>query len=255
LQSYLNQQFTVINTNLDHIFSSIDNFININSSKPIRIGTGELGDSLVYDYLTDYSSDFLDFFYSRNNATFEFKTKTVFIENLLMATTRGNIVIGFSVNPQSIIDSEEEQSASMKDRISAMHSLVKKNYRIALHFDPMIYIDNFQQEYGSLIDMIFNTIPHESIAWISLGTFRYTPDLKNSINYNYPNTKITDLEFVKCRDQKYRYFKPLRLKVYQFVYSKIKAISDSLNIYMCMESPDIWQRVTSSKEFDTYLFK
>ncbi len=254
LQAYLNQPFTIINTNIDYIFNCLDSFIEANKGNSIRIGTGELGDSLVYDHLTDYSLLFVDYFNSKQNAVFEFKTKTNNINNLLKIKSNGNIVVGFSVNPQSIIDKEEKYAVSLKDRIDSMEKLINNNYSIALHFDPMFNIDNFKDAYKTVIDAIFSRISPKNISWISLGTFRYNPELKNSIQYNYPETDITNDEFIKCYDNKFRYFKPIRSKIYKFVYDYLKSYSKNLKIYLCMESADVWKKTADSKEFDRYLF-
>ncbi|OHD14325.1 MAG: hypothetical protein A2Z98_15820 [Spirochaetes bacterium GWB1_27_13] len=55
LQSYLNQNVTIINVDIENIFYEVEKIVTENPDKIYRIGTGELGDSLVYDYLTEYS--------------------------------------------------------------------------------------------------------------------------------------------------------------------------------------------------------
>ncbi|HOV13205.1 MAG TPA: radical SAM protein [Spirochaetota bacterium] len=242
LQSYLNEPLTIINIDIDNIFEKLHNTFVENSHKLYRVGTGELGDSLVYDYLTDYSLKFIEFFSDYKNAIFEFKTKTNNINNLLKIKSPGNIVVGFSMNPQSIIDSEELFAASLEERLNAMKSLVEKNYKIAIHFDPIINIPNFKDEYSILIDKIFQFIKPENIAWISLGTFRYTPDLKSCIEYNYPKTKILLDQFIIDQDKKFRYFKPIRINLYQTVIRSLKKINEDLPIYLCMESVEVWKK-------------
>ena len=187
LQSYLNQPFTIINVDIENIFYRLDILFKENSEKIYRIGTGELGDSLAYDYITDFSVDFIDFFGQYKNVIFEFKTKTNFIKNIIRVKSPGNIVVGFSVNPDSVITTEEQFASDLSERITAMETLVKNGYNIALHLDPIVIIDNFMTEYKSVVDMIFGRITPKDIAWISLGTFRYPPELKNSMEFNYPD--------------------------------------------------------------------
>ena len=62
LQGYLNQPFTIINVDIEVIFEELDKVSsNMADNAKIRIGTGELGDSLAYDSLTDFSLDFMIF--------------------------------------------------------------------------------------------------------------------------------------------------------------------------------------------------
>ena len=119
LQSYINNPFITINVNLDEIFNELESILKKNEKKNFRIGTGELGDSLVYDKLTDYSMKLIDFFSNYKNSIFEFKTKTNCIEKIINIKSPGNIVIGFSINPQSIIDAEEEYSSTLEERLTA----------------------------------------------------------------------------------------------------------------------------------------
>jgi spore photoproduct lyase len=245
LQAYLNQPFTIINVDIENIFDGIKNIVTENNDKIFRIGTGELGDSLVYDRLTGFSNRFIDFFSDFKNCIFEFKTKTDFIENIIKQKSPGNIVTGFSVNPQIIIDKDESNTVSLDKRISAMEKLINEGYKISLHFDPIVNITDFENQYKNVIDKIFSKIKPEDIAWISLGTFRYIPELKTMMEYNYPESDLLDDEFLEDHDKKLRYFKPIRLKLYNTIIQYLKEKSDKMLIYLCMESPDIWENTLS----------
>ncbi len=240
LQEYLNQPFIIINVDIENIFQELKNVFK-KSNKFFRIGTGELGDSLVYDYLTGFSKDFINFFSNYPENIFEFKTKTNFINNILEIDSPGNIVIGFSLNPEIIINKQEGLSSSLFERLEAAKQLIKKGYSISLHFDPIINIINFEKEYYNLIKIIFKYISVTDIAWISLGTFRYLPGLKKMIEYNYPDSNILNDEFVLCADKKYRYFKSIRLVLYKKIINCIRMFDENLLIYLCMESPAVWK--------------
>jgi spore photoproduct lyase len=242
LQSYLNQPFTIINVDIENILDRIKETTSAQGERLFRIGTGELGDSLVYDPLTGYSKYFIEYFNDLKNCIFEFKTKTDNIENLLEFGNTKNIVVGFSVNPQSAADSEEEFSTPVLKRLSAAKKLVEKNYKIALHFDPILNIENFHGHYSGLINDIFSFIKPESISWISLGTFRYTGDLKNTMEINYPQSKILCDEFIGNNDKKFRYFLPIRTRLYGEIIGLLKEKSSDMPIYFCMESPEVWNK-------------
>lgn len=241
LQEYLNQPFTIINVDIEKIFDTLDNIFKKNK-KFYRIGTGELGDSLVYDPLTEFSKNFIRFFSNYQGNIFEFKTKTVFIDNIMQVDSPGNIVIGFSLNPEIVIKSHEGFSSSLIERLDAAKKLVKKGYKISLHFDPIINIADFDIKYFDLIKIIFNYISGKDIAWVSLGTFRYLPGLKKMIEYNYPGTDILYDEFVLCSDKKYRYLKPVRLNLYKKIIKFLHSYDKDMLIYLCMESPEIWKK-------------
>lgn len=243
LQSYLNQPFIMISVDLENIFANVERILANNKNKIFRIGTGELSDSLVFDLITDYSIDFVNFFSNKENAIFEFKTKTNFIDNLLNIKGDRNIVVGFSVNPEKIIREIEGESNSLLERLEASRLLKQNGYKIAIHFDPIVKIENFEFLYEECIEMIFRYITPTDIAWLSLGTLRFTKDLKNQIEFNYPFTSLLSNEFLENVDKKYRYFKAIRVELYKKILNMISKYDKNnlIPIYLCMESPWIWQ--------------
>jgi spore photoproduct lyase len=194
----------------------------------------------VYDHLTNFSEDFLEFFAGRNEFIFEFKTKTTNIDLLLKHKSPGNIVVGFSVNPDIVRINEEKFSATLQERIEAAKKLVDAGYKIALHFDPIVSIPNADTEYKQTVDFIFSYLKPEDIAWISLGTFRYTNDLKSMMEYNYPESSLLSREFVLCSDSKFRYLRSVRTNLYRMVIGFLQDVNKDLPVYLCMESPEVW---------------
>jgi len=55
LQLYLNNPLITVHTNTAELFRQLDDFLHKNRNRTFRIGTGELGDSLALDHLTDRS--------------------------------------------------------------------------------------------------------------------------------------------------------------------------------------------------------
>jgi len=80
LQDYTNAPGIAFPANLDDFFDAFKNY-----EHDIRLGSGEFTDSLVFDNLTEYSPQIIDFFRQYPNARFEFKTKTNNIDLILKA--------------------------------------------------------------------------------------------------------------------------------------------------------------------------
>ncbi len=83
------------------------------------------------------------------------------------------------------------------------------------------------------------------MAWISLGCFRYLPALKAVMLAKHPDTAIYDGEFILGGDGKMRYPRPLRTRVYRHLLGQLRSAlpQSRAAIYMCMESPRVWQDV------------
>ncbi len=73
---------------------------------------------------------------------------------------------------------------------------------------------------------------------------RYPPPLKETIRKRFPQTKIIYGETIQGNDGKIRYFKKHRIKAFREIYNQIyKYTKDSVFVYFCMESVEMWQKV------------
>ena len=209
----------------------------LNKDRMVRIGTGETGDSLLLDPVFELSADLIEAAADYPHVYFELKTKTDFVDHLLDVPRKGSAVIGFSLNPEPVAEAEEGIAVSVSRRFAAARKAVDNGFNISFHFDPIIRVEGWQQLYGEIIEEI-GTFPSGCIAWISLGTFRYPPHLKDTME---PRPYLYD-EFVQCRDGKYRYLQPVRNRIYGFIKKRLRAVCDA-PLYLCMESRTVWQDV------------
>ena len=125
-----------------------------------------------------------------------------------------------------------------------MHKKAEAGYLIGLHFDPMIRYEGWEGGYELLVKKVFNAVSPERVAWISMGSLRFNPEMKKKIENNYPDNRLTCGEMVLGDDAKVRYVKPLRIEMYRFLFSRLKKIirKEGL-VYLCMERWDVWDRV------------
>ena len=92
--------------------------------------------------------------------------------------------------------------------------------------------------------MLCDTIPIAKVEWVSLGSFRYRPTLKSIIKNRHPDTRLFTSEHLPSKDGKFRYLRPLRNRAYETIRGYLKSRSEELNIYLCMETREIWEGVT-----------
>ena len=201
----------------------------------IRLGSGEFTDSLLFDDITDYSTDIINFFKGRSEL-FEFKTKSVNIDNLLKLPAQKNIVVGWSVNPQNIISEVEPLTPSLKERLAAATKIAKHGYKVSFHFDPVIRHKNWQENYKSVVEQIAENVPKDNIVWISIGTLRFNRELKKFIECRFPNNIILDEDFYLSFDGKMRYSDEERQEVYDFLKPLLEKTFPNAVVYLCMEN-------------------
>ncbi len=242
LQHYLCDPILIVHANREDLWKQLDAFLDKNKGRALRIGTGELCDSLVLDHITENSKDLISYFRGKNPVLFELKTKTVNIENILETEPASNIVISWSLNSPRIARSEEANAPAVEERIEAARRVADKGFFVGFHFDPLIRYPGCGQEYESLITRLFKGINPGNIAWVSLGSLRFPPSLKPVIQERFPLTRIIYEEMVKGLDGKLRYFRPSRLDLYKRIIRSIKENGgEKVPLYLCMESNAIWR--------------
>lgn len=213
-------------------------------TRPLRYCTGEFTDSLLLDRKSSLAARLISMFSAAPAATLELKTKTDNIYHLLGLDHRGGTVISFSVNAPEVCRKEEGGAARLESRLKAAKAAAEAGYHIGLHFDPLIFHPDWEAAYGETVDMIGDYLHSAEVAWVSLGCFRYLPNLKELMLDKFPETTIYNGEFIRGGDGKMRYPRPLRTKMYQYLAARLRPVLPSeAVIYMCMESPRVWRDV------------
>jgi spore photoproduct lyase len=242
LQSYLNREALLIFTNIEELLGEVKETLGQFPNRFYRIGTGELADSLALDHITAFSRKIVPFFAARPNGLLELKTKSDEINNLRDLDHQGHTIISWSMNSRRICRAEERKAATLDERLAAAVQCQKWGYKLGFHFDPLIYYEAWEDEYREVVREIFCAIDPKNVAWISLGSLRFMPHLRDSIRKNYPKSKLPYGEFVPGHHGKLRYFRSIREEMYRKMKSWIYEAAPDVLVYLCMESRLVWER-------------
>ncbi|MFZ2444982.1 MAG: spore photoproduct lyase family protein [Syntrophobacteraceae bacterium] len=240
LQAYLNQPNLRLFGNVDEMLAELSTELEQNSGRLHRIGTGEFTDSLLLDPFTGLSRVLVPYFARTRNAVLELKTKTDFTSNLKGLDHNGRTITAWSLNSEDVRKREEPKGATLKERLAAARRCAALGYFLAFHFDPLIEYPRWREGYGEILDRLFDAVDPARVVWISLGAFRFMPDLKRIISERHPQSRIPYGEFIRGLDGKMRYFREIRVELYRFMAEKIRGIDPALCVYLCMEGKDIW---------------
>lgn len=240
LQQYQNLHAVLLPANIDEFLQKLETgtYRKGPFDRP-RIGSGEFTDSLVFDDLTQYSQKIVPFFRARPEWQFEFKTKSTNIAGLLQAGGCENVVVSWSVNSAKITNEAEHFTPNLTNRLAAACEVAKAGYRLGFHFDPVIIYEGYQADYARTVEEMADTLPSDKVAWISVGTLRFSRELKKQIETRFVNNFILDGEFLLDFDGKMRYSPTQRLEVYQFLVPLLRKAFPKAVVYLCMEDPDI----------------
>ena len=244
LQNYLTDSTLTMVTDTDAVLHEVREKIAQAPERLFRIGNWVLGDSLALESVFAGSAELVCGFAGMKNALLELKTKSDCVDGLLDLDHRGQTVVSWSLNTEMVIRNEEHRTASLEKRLRAMEKVAQAGYLVGVHFDPMIVYPGWEKDYEKLPALVREAVPPERIAWISMGSLRFNPEMKDLIHRNFPRTKITHAEMVLGTDRKVRYVKPIRIALYSLLYGELrKHLGSQPFYYLCMERWDVWEKI------------
>jgi spore photoproduct lyase len=250
LQGYLNVPAITIFVNVEDLLGELEAEWAADPEAPWRLGTGEFGDSLALDELMGLNQRLIPWFKGRQRAVLEIKSKRTEIDALLPLGPNKQVVFAWSLNPEEIIAAEERFASPLATRLAAARAAAAAGFRVALHFDPLIYFPGWEEAYRRTVAALFEAVPAGAITWISLGGLRFMPAMRPLIHQRFPGSRVAAQEMVRAPDGKLRYFKDLRVEMYGRLRQWLGAAAPETEVYLCMESPRVWREVFGSAPDD-----
>lgn len=241
LQSFINTPYTIVYSNIDKALEELDELYQNSSEATLRVGTGEVIDSLSLDPLTLYSRTLIEFFKDKPNWKLEFKTKSHFVDQFLDVPHSKNVIVSWSINPQYIIQKEEHKTASLEQRLSAAKKCLDKGFPIAFHIDPVIWHEDWKHNYTLLAEAITSRFKPQDMPYISLGSLRFKQEQKDMMRERFGmDSLVNRAEMFSGAAGKMRYDQSLREEMFEFIIQTFKNHDSSWKIFLCMETPETW---------------
>lgn len=236
LQGYFNTPDIVLFINHEEIIQEMKLTLDKHPEGNVWFHAGEFSDSLALTHLTGELELYHDFCQKNPRAIIELRTKSVNIRALETLSPLKNLIVSFSLSPSEMAKRVDLKTPSTEARLRAMHKLNQMGHKIAAHFDPIIYEDQFKENYHSLLDEMNKLSLTQSLSYLSLGVVRFTKDVYRETERNYPDSLIHTGPMVKSFDGKVRYHRPMRMWLLNSIKDvSIQAGIQPEKIYLCME--------------------
>ena len=102
------------------------------------LNSGELGDPLAVDDITEFSKEVVPFFAHETNRTrLLFLTKSDCIGNLIGLEHGGRTIVSFSVNTEKVHRYLEHRTPSSLNRMVAAKKVQDEGYEVRFRIDPI----------------------------------------------------------------------------------------------------------------------
>lgn len=233
LQGHFNTPDIVFFINHEDIIDQMQKILEIHPDAWFH--AGEFSDSLALSHITNELSLYYEFFAQYPQAKMEIRTKSVNTRALEALAPLNNVIISFSLASHQSGQQYDLKCPSIKARLAAVDKLVQKGHPIGIHFDPIVYQQDFETAYGEVISQLSNKLPNQQLAYISLGVVRFTPDVFHQVQKNYPESDISKQDYIKSFDGKLRYNHPMRMWMMNKIREQLLPHYDENKIYLCME--------------------
>ena len=236
LQGYFDNPDIVLFLNHDEIKEEMKTIsLTHSDAQEVWFHAGEFSDSLALSHLSGELPIYYDFFSKNPNLKLELRTKSVNIRELKKLSPLKNVVVSFSLSPETVAKQIDLKTPSIKSRIKAMKELVDLGHIVAIHFDPIVYTPQFKEEYRELVLNLKSEVNLAKIEYISIGVVRYTPQVSKEVERNYPTSMLFSQELVTDHNL-VRYTKKMREGILNCVSEiLIDEGFEPSKLYKCME--------------------
>ncbi len=190
LQGMYSSAHQVIFVNYEDFAADISEIATHHGADSVWFFSGYDCDSLAYEPVTRFARFFVPVFAQIDNAWLELRTKSTQVRQMLNLEPCERVVTAFSFTDQYSHGKLENGVPSLGKRIAAMQSLIDSGWPVGLRLDPIIYHENYRQDFTRLLETIFATIDAKNLHSVSLGAFRLPKTHFKQISKLYPDEPL-----------------------------------------------------------------
>jgi len=244
LQGYFDHGAPVLFVNQVDLLEELAGHLEQNArDEPAIYHTGEFSDALALECWSGFAAAAIPVIRGYPAARLELRTKCAGIEALLPEDPPPNITVSWTLTPREAWARNEHHTPNPRVRIRSARACQEKGYRVGIRLDPALVYPGWESGYASLMQQIYEHLRPDGIESFVIGGFRYSPILGNRIKERFPSSSLLLPEFVRCKDGKYRYFRPLRVSLYRKLVAQIRGHDPKALILLCMETDQVHRDV------------
>jgi len=227
----------VVYTNREKLLAELDEWLKLPGS--LRLNAGELEDSLALDGYIPMVDDLVPRFAAQKRHKLILVTKATKIKNLLKHDPKGQTVVSFSISCKTAWKKFEKGTPHPSKRIEAAKQVKEAGYYVTLRLDPMLPIDNWQQEYAETIQLVYKTFKPDQ--W-TIGSIRFFPSLPMWTAKVGRSTNVYNFNCERCKeDGRYRLPLEVRAELYTFAGKQIRKHDKKVPIRFCKETTSLYR--------------
>lgn len=218
----------VIYVNTDDIFAAVKD---AKSADSLYLALSHDSDLIaLYNTIPQFILKMHIFSKDNPNITVEIRTKSAVARIYREINPLPNLIIGFTLSPQPVIERYENKTPSLQARLKAVSEAVEQGFKVRLCFDPVFINDTVDSFYERFFDEVFSKLDPTQIHDVSYGFFRLTNEHFRRIRKNRPCASFLSESLVD-EDRLITYEAPQRQKTAAKHLEQIGRYINSQKIY------------------------
>jgi len=171
LQGMFNGAHLVLFVNNNSFISKTAELVN-SEKKPVYMALSYDTDLLAIEHFYPYCKEWILFCATMPNLFVEIRTKSANTTALKKLTPNNNIILAWTLSPQTVIKRFEPRTPSMNARIKAIGQAIAMGWRVRICIDPILNFSGWKEAYSHMIDLLNLQINLNHADSYSLGVFR-----------------------------------------------------------------------------------
>lgn len=159
----------VIFVNLEDYFEEVRRLL---KKHPVYLCVSYDTDLLALEGITGYTEAWHRFARSEPDLRIEIRTKSAYTAHWDILEPNERCVYAYTISPETVAENFERSCPSLQARLKAAKRGLDKGFSIRLCFDPMIYCENWQEQYSKMLKTAAEMLPMDRIVDYSIGSFR-----------------------------------------------------------------------------------
>lgn len=155
-------------------------------------------DLLALETIFGYCARYIEYARRNPHVTIEIRTKSANIRALEHITPPPNIILAWTISPESVISRYEHRTPPLSARLAAIKRAYTQGWRIRLCIDPMVRVENWRLHYSELVKDTFSTLTPSAISDISVGVFRIPSGYLRAMQTNNKTSPLVQYPYTVC---------------------------------------------------------
>ncbi len=187
LQGMYNSANIIVYINQEDFLGAVDHKL---AEEPLYLCLSYDSDLLAMESLFPLNRFWIEASRTRPDALFELRSKSANFRALKDLEPSDNVILAWTVSPESVIRDFEAKTANLQGRVNAMKSAQERGWSIRICIDPILQIPEWEAEYRSLLEVLKQELDPDFIRDIALGFFRLGPQYLSKMRKILPHSPL-----------------------------------------------------------------